>query len=346
MKIRDRDVRAHIEGGGEPYIIAEIGVNHDGSVEKCLALIDAAAETGADAIKLQYFRAEMLMSRSAALADYQRKAGERDPIEMLKRLEIRGQDLPPLVKHAHARGLHAIVTVFSEPLVVETERAAFDAYKSASPDIINRPLLDAMAKTGKPLIVSTGAATIDEIARAASWFAPCYDIAFLQCVSAYPAPDETASLGAIAFLAERLKRPIGYSDHTTRVETGAIAVAAGACILEKHLTLDRDAPGPDHAASLDPRQFGEYARLARLAHRMMGSREKTVLDVEQDVRTASRQSIVAAKPVRAGSPITADMLAVKRPGGGVEPWRMDGLLGRRASRDIAADATIHEGDFS
>ncbi len=342
MRIRDR----LIGPSSPPYVIAEIGVNHDGSLDNCLSLIDAAAGAGADAVKLQFFRTDLLMSRAAKLAAYQSRAGETDPIEMLHRLELKGEDLPRCVARARERRVHAIVTVFSEPLVDTAERAGFDAYKTASPDIINKPLLDRLAATNKPLIISTGAATLGEIERAAAWLDQCDDAAFLHCVSAYPTPFEHAALGAIACLAEELDRPVGYSDHTTLVETGALAVAAGACILEKHLTYSRTARGPDHAASLEPTQFAEYASAARRAHTMLGERAKSVLDIERDVRAVSRQSIVTTRAIRAGEPIVAADLAVKRPGTGIEPWRLKSLLGRKAARDLDADTPLREGDIS
>lgn len=336
--------RRAIGPGHPPYVIAEIGVNHDGSRDRCLELIDAAAACGADAVKLQFFRAELLMSRAATLAAYQAGAGETDPAGMLRRLELHAEDLPAYTARAHDRGVHAIVTVFTTELVPLAERAGFDAFKSASPDVVHRPLLERLAAANRPLIVSTGAATMGEVERAAAWLEDCDDLAFLHCVSAYPAPAEHAALGGIVCLAEALDRPVGYSDHTTLVETGALAVAAGAAIIEKHLTLDRRAAGPDHAASLEPDSLREYVRLARLAHAMLGPCDKRVLEVEREVRRVSRQSIVAARAIRAGETIRPGDLTVKRPGGGLEPWRLASLVGKTAARDLAPDEMIVEGD--
>ncbi len=250
----------HIGLDHPPYIIAEIGVNHDGEVERALSLTDAAAEAGADAVKLQFFETDRLMSKAAKLAAYQKNAGETDPIAMLRRLELNIDEMARVVERAHERGIHAIVTVFSTELVEASETLAWDAYKTASPDIVNRPLLEALAKTGKPMIVSTGASTLDEVVRAVGWLEDVRDrLAVLQCVSSYPAPE--MGLGGIYAIAESTGLPTGYSDHSKDVG-GATAVAYGACLLEKHITYDRKALGPDHRASLWDAQLGSYVRVA------------------------------------------------------------------------------------
>lgn len=247
-----------------PYVIAELGVNHDGSAARALELVQLAAEAGADAIKLQLFEADRLMSKAAKLAAYQKAAGERDPVEMLRRLELSIDDMAPCVDLAHKLGIHAIVSVFSVELVPVAERLAWDAYKTASPDIINRPLLEGLAATGKPLIVSTGASTMEEVERAVEWLRPIQDrLAVLQCVSSYPTPDDQRALGGICAISSIFSGTVGYSDHTKGNGTGAFAVAWGASILEKHFTYDRRAAGPDHAASLPPWMFERYAASAR-----------------------------------------------------------------------------------
>lgn len=240
-----------------PYIIAEIGVNHDGEVARALELTDAAADAGADAVKLQYFETDRLMSKAAKLAAYQMAAGETDPISMLRRLELTLDEMALVVERAHARGIHAIVTVFSTELVQPAETLAWDAYKTASPDIVNRPLLEALAATGKPMIVSTGASTLNEVMRAVGWLDSARDrLALLQCVSSYPAPE--VALGGIRAIADATGLPTGYSDHSKCYSTGSAAVLAGAVMLEKHITDDCQRPGPDHAASLHWSEFRTY----------------------------------------------------------------------------------------
>lgn len=245
-----------------PYVIAEIGVNHDGEVERALSLTDAAADAGADAVKLQFFETDRLMSSAAKLAAYQKNAGETDPIEMLRRLELSIDEMARVVDRAHERGIHAIVTVFSTELVEVAETLAWDAYKTASPDIVNRPLLEALAKTGKPMIVSTGASTLDEVVRAAGWLDDVRDrLAVLQCVSSYPAPD--MALGGIKEIRDAIGLPVGYSDHSKDPKSSKLATALGGCILEKHITYDRNAPGPDHAASITEVGLKRYIEQAQ-----------------------------------------------------------------------------------
>jgi len=336
-----------IDASSLAYVIAEIGVNHDGSIERALSLTDAAADAGADAVKLQLFETDRLMSRAAKLAAYQAAAGETDPLAMLRRLELSIDEMAQVVERAHARGVHAIVTVFSVGLVASAESLAWDAYKSASPDIVNRPLLEAMAGTGRPLIVSTGASTIDEVTRAAGWLgAARARLAFLQCVSSYPAPEP--GFGGIGAIATATGLPVGYSDHTPGVETGAEAVSRGACVLEKHLTYDTRAAGPDHAASLEPRAFAEYVRRAKAAGRGAPGEtgRKQLFDCERDVRAVSRQSVTTAGSLPAGHVLTSADLTIKRPGTGLEPWRLCEVLGRRLVRPVEADMPLCEADLA
>lgn len=360
MRIGEREIGPH----ADVYVIAELGVNHDGSVERALALTDAAADAGADAVKLQFYRTDLLMSRMARLAAYQQAAGESDPVAMLRRLELPVDAMARVIDRAHRRRLHAIVTVFSVELAEEARALTWDAYKSASPDIIHRPLLDALAATGSPMIVSTGASDLSEVERAVSWLAPVRDrLALLQCVSAYPTPVEQAAITTM----HRLRRfgvPVGYSDHTTGVGTGRAAVEHDATILEKHLTLSRAARGPDHAASLEPGEFALYVRAARsVRHWTPGptreaaipppdhpSRqpedEKVVLDLEADVRRASRQSIVTRRALRPGECLAREVLTFKRPGTGIEPWRIDQVVGRKLARPVEEDTPLTDDDLA
>lgn len=337
-----------------PYLIAEIGVNHDGAPAKALALVEAAHAAGAHAVKLQLFETDRLMSSASRLAAYQRDSGATDPFSMLRALELSIDQMAPIVDRAHALGLHAIVTPFSPSLVEVAERLPWDAYKTSSTDIINKPLIDNLIATGKPLILSTGASTLEEVRRAAGWLGEAGSrCAVLHCVSSYPTADPDCSLGAIRALisADLGVDAIGYSDHSPRTDTGAFAAAIGAKLLEKHLTLDRAASGPDHAASLDPVGFTTYARLCRTGAgdpppELIGPPEKRVLPCEADVRTVSRQSLVLTRPVRAGQAIPRDTLTTKRPGTGIEPFRLDDIAGRTAARDIDSDRPLAEEDLA
>jgi len=331
----------------EPYIIAELGVNHDGSVDRALELTRAAAANGADAVKLQLYRTDMLMSKAAKLASYQKAAGETDPIAMLRRLELTTDEMERVVDLAHSLKVHAIVSVFSVELVAEAETLAWDAYKTASPDIINRPLLEALVATGKPLVVSTGASTLREIGRALDWLRAARErLAVMQCVSSYPTPIEQAELAGIRAIAEIFDGPVGYSDHTSDERTGAWAANMGACILEKHVTFDQAAQGPDHAASLTPENLAVYHDVIVSRHFMLDVPEaalgegKRVLECEEDVRRVSRQSLVTTRDLSAGHRLTRSDLTIKRPGTGVEPFRLDEMLGKRLREAVEADVPL------
>lgn len=341
MRIGDR----RIGPGTPPYVIAELGVNHDGSADRALELVEAAHAAGADAVKVQWFEAGQLLGKAARLADYQRAAGARDPFEMLRDLELSRDAFEAIVTRARKRGLNAIATLFGPDLIDDAVAAGFDAFKTASPDVVNRPLIEALMQTGRPLFVSAGAASMHEVEAVSSWLGD-HPHVLMQCVSAYPVPDESASLaGRIAMCAVN-PRALGYSDHTTALDTGALAVASGVTVLEKHLTLDRHADGPDHATSLDRVGFAEYVRLARRAHAMMGSVGKEVLAIERDVLAASRQSVTARQAMPKGHVLRAEELTIKRPGTGIEPWRLAETVGRTLARPVRADMPLREEDLA
>lgn len=330
-------------GPGHPtFVIAEIGVNHDGSVNKALELVRVAASGGADAVKLQFFRAATLVHPSCRLADYQqRQGGAEDPIEMLRKYELSADDTARVVKSIRALRMVPLATPFSPNDVEAVERHRLPAVKIASPDVVNRPLLQAAARVGKPLIVSTGAATMAEVDTTAGWLREwAAPFALLHCVSAYPVPPQEANLCWIGELARRFDVPVGYSDHTTGPLTGALAAGAGAYILEKHLTYDRDARGPDHAASADPAQFERYVKLVREADVLRGAPGKRVLAVEEDVRKVSRQSLVLRRSLKPGDALREEDLTVQRPGTGLSAALIGQAVGRRVARSVSAGALL------
>jgi N,N'-diacetyllegionaminate synthase len=314
-----------------PFIIAEIGVNHDGSLQRAKDLVRIAAETGADAVKLQIFTASALMSRQALFAGYQQeRCDDADPNEMLRRYELKPLEVAVLVDHIRDAGLIPLATPFSLSDVEIVARLDLPAIKIASPDLVNRPLLRAVAGLNRPMLVSTGAATMAEVEMSADWLRGWgAEFSLLHCISSYPTPSDQLHLSWIRELATRFDVPIGYSDHSTEVITGALAVAAGACALERHLTYDKTAPGPDHAASSDPAEFSVYVKLARQSARMCGRGEKRVLDVERDVRTVSRQSLVLSRDIAPGERLGPQHLTVQRPGTGIPAAAFDLALGRR-----------------
>ena len=330
-------------GPGEPtLIIAEIGVNHDGSLARALELVNVAAECRADAVKLQVFRADHLMHRSGHFAAYQsQQSQESDPTEMLRKYELPSHDLKTIVKAIRERGMMPLATPFSLTDIATLAEMDLPAVKIASPDLVNRPLLRQAARLDKPLLVSTGAATMAEVEQAVGWLREWgVPFALLHCISSYPTPNHAANLCWIRELVETFAVPIGYSDHTTELMSGALAVAHGACIVEKHLTYDRHAVGPDHAASADPKQFAEYVRGIRVADELRGQKGKHVLAIEEDVRQVSRQSLVLRRDLQRGDLLSAEDLIIQRPGTGIPAAMSDRVIGRATLRALEAGTLL------
>ena len=326
-------------GPADPFVIAEIGVNHDGDPARAESLVDAAAEAGADAVKFQWFEPRRLLSRSAGLAAYQAAAGEHDPITMLDRLRLDADGLERARLRAVQHGLRSVVTVFSPELVKEADRLAWDLYKTASPDVVNRPLLEALASTGRPMIISTGGATVSEVGMALEWI-PERRPTLLHCVSSYPTPIEASALGGVRALAREFEMTVGYSDHTVSVHTGGLAVAAGAHVLEKHLTWNAEAEGPDHSASLGPEAFKQYVEFARQSARMLGGPDKIPSPLERDVMASSRQSVAVLRDVAADQVLVCDDLTTMRPGTGVPAAALSTFVGTRTRRALEAGTLL------
>ena len=328
----------------DPFIVAEIGVNHDGSPALALELVEAAARAGANAVKFQWLDSLELLSSSASLVAYQRQSGESDPHEMLSRLQLSSDDMNSLIESAHRLGLQAMVTVFTPRLVTSALQLPWDLLKVASPDLVNRPLLEALRSAGLPILMSTGGASLEEVQEALSWIGS-ENLGLLHCVSSYPTNVEDAGLAVIRTLAEATGVPVGYSDHTRMVETGGIAVAAGATMLEKHLTWNTSAKGPDHAASMDPDGFQAYVEFSRTARTLLGESKKQIHHSEADVITASRQSASVIDEVPQGGILQAENLTTMRPGDGIPPARLNSLVGRRVIRRIAPRSLISVQDL-
>lgn len=325
------------------FVIAEAGVNHDGDVGMARELIAAAADTGADAVKFQVFAADRLVTRQAASADYQQAAGQGpSQHEMLSRLELSHDDFASLALEADRRQIRFLATPFSLPDLDFLVTLGVQALKLASPDVVNAPLLDAAARSGLPVILSTGAAEETEIQDAVDRLrrAGCADLALLHCVSSYPTRECEANLAAIDTLHRRFRCVAGFSDHTQSLVIGGYAVAAGARIIEKHLTLDRKRRGPDHSFSLEPQEMAVYIRTIREAQEQLGDGRLGPTASQQEVRKLSRHSLVAARDIRAGETFTPQMLTTKRPGTGISPMRIDEVIGRQAVRPIPAETLI------
>lgn len=335
---------ATASAGPKVCVIAEIGVNHDGDVDRAIALLDAAKTAGASAAKLQLFDPDALLAKQATLAAYQRDSDD-DVHAMLKRLQLDGDDMHRVRAAARKIGMPLIVTPFSLEVIPLLDELNVDAVKIASPDVVNMPLLEAAAALGKPMVVSTGAAELNELEPAAQLLRD-RPSCLLHCVSSYPTPTSDATLGAMAAIRARFNLPVGYSDHTGEMLTGALAVAAGGCVIEKHLTYDRNAAGPDHASSFDARQFGEYVALIEQAAMMMGPQAKHVGGVEREVRTICRQSVCAVRDLSAGHVLQRGDLTVKRPGTGIPAAELHNVIGQRLARNVEADSILRDGDLA
>lgn len=327
--------------GGNPWIIAEIGVNHDGSLETARRLIRSAARAGADAVKFQAFHAEKLAAPDAPLAAYQRRAiGAVDQREMLRALELSGEQLAVCRQEARAQALAFGCTPFDLDSLAALVRLGVDFLKIGSGDADNLPLLEAARDSGLPTIVSTGMCDMGDVERILAVFARDRKrLALLHCVSAYPAPLSECNLRVLPALGKLVER-VGFSDHTAGDAAATMAVALGATIVERHLTHDRGAAGPDHAASLEEAELREYvARLRRLPEALGDGRKRT-MPCEQDVRQVARKSLVAAVDLPAGTCLEPHHLDARRPAGGLPPWALPELVGQVLARNLRAGERI------
>ncbi|MDX1565746.1 MAG: N-acetylneuraminate synthase family protein, partial [Phycisphaeraceae bacterium] len=334
IEIRGR----HIQDHTATYVIAELGVNHDGNLQRALDLTRAAHAAGADAVKMQLYDPALLLSAEAELAEYQRQCAE-NPHEMLERLQLSVEDKLQVRDLAHELGLGFIVTCYSIELFEQLARLDPDAVKIASPDCVNLPLIETMLQLGKPMLVSVGTAEQEDMPELDAMAKMCTasgDLAILQAVSSYPVPEGDSGIGWIRWLRDWFGVPVGYSDHTNELHTGMLAVTAGACIVEKHLTHDPTAPGPDHAVSFDPVRFRGYVELIRIAERELYGQTAQHEDIEDDVRRVSRQSVCARNDLKSGQILQRDDVTIKRPGTGIPAAMLNNVVGATLTRDIPA----------
>lgn len=326
------------------FVVAEAGVNHNGEPALARRLVDAAAECGADAVKFQTFSVDALLTRGAPKAGYQVEttgAGESQR-EMLARLELSLEVLAELKDRAAKHGLIFFSAPFDEESADVLDALDVALFKVPSGEITNLPLLRHIAGKGRPIILSTGMASLAEVEQAVAAIRGAGDVplAVLHCLSAYPAPAAEVNLRAMDTLAVRFGCPIGFSDHTLGIEIALAAVARGARIIEKHLTLDTSLAGPDHRASLDPPAFTAMVRAIRAVESALGDGVKRPMPSEADTRRVARKSLVAARALTAGERLAAEDVAIKRPGTGIPPAELSRLLGCRLTRDVAADEVI------
>jgi len=332
-------------GQGEPcFIIAEAGVNHNGNINSAKELIRAARRAGASAVKFQAFKTEELVTRGAEKAPYQKQGtgNEGSQFEMIQQLELTERDFEELLACAQEEGIIFLSSAFDKKSVDLLDRLRVPTFKVGSGEITNLPLLKHIAGKKKPVILSTGMATLDEIeeALAAIRQEGVADIVLLHCVSCYPARVEEVNLRAMDTLGQAFGLPVGLSDHTLGITIPIAAVALGACAIEKHFTLNKNLPGPDHRASLEPGELEEMIKSIREVEAALGDGMKRPTVGEEENKGIARRSIVARVDIPASAIISQGMLAFKRPGTGVEPKYADLIVGKKAKDNIQAGELI------
>ncbi len=332
-----------------PYkiiIIAEAGVNHNGSLERAREMVKAAARAGADYVKFQTAVPELVISSIAPKADYQKvtTGAEESQLEMCKAIHLPLSDYKELKELCEEEGIGFMSTPFDLVSIDLLADLGQDWFKIPSGEITNLPYLRKIARTGTPVIMSTGMSVPEEIEAALDVLTGSgmkkEDIILLHCNTEYPTPMADVNLLAMKEMARRFGVRTGYSDHTQGIEVPIAAAALGACVIEKHFTLDRTLPGPDHQASLEPSELAAMVKAVRNVEQALGSDEKKVSSSEAKNKAIARKSIVAARDIKAGEVFTEENLAVKRPGDGISPMRWDEVIGMVAKRDFPYDTLI------
>lgn len=328
-------------------IIAEAGVNHNGSIELAKQLVDKAAEAGVDIIKFQTFKSEKLVSKRARQAEYQqRNIGKEDEgqLAMLKRLELSHSDHETLISYCQKKGVRFFSTAFDMESIEYLHSLQMGLWKIPSGEITNYPYLRKIASYGEPVILSTGMSELSDIERALNVLMEFglskEQITILHCNTEYPTPFVDVNLKAMLEIGERFGVKIGYSDHTQGIEVPIAAVAMGATVIEKHFTLDKNMEGPDHKASLEPDELSRMVLSIRNIEQALGSGHKSVSDSERKNMEIARKSIVAACPIKRGEPLTEANITVKRPGNGISPMRWNEVIGTFAVRDFNEEDMI------
>ena len=324
------------------YIIAEAGVNHNGSLELAKRLVRAAAEAGVDAVKFQTFKADTLVSRDAPKADYQKQTTDaaESQYQMLKKLELSEESHRELKALCAQLGVAFLSTPFDIMDIPFLSALDMPFFKVPSGAITDLPYLRAINAQKKPVLLSTGMATEDEVAAALKLLPDC-EVTLLHCTTEYPCPYGDVNLKALQTLQTRFNLPVGYSDHTQGIEVSVAAAALGATVIEKHFTLDRTMEGPDHKASLEPSELKTLvASVRHVTDALSGDGTKTPVKAERAIASVARKSIVAKRAIAAGEVFSTDNLATMRPGTGISPMRWDEVVGRMASRAFSAGEQI------
>ncbi|MDE6906512.1 MAG: N-acetylneuraminate synthase [Lachnospiraceae bacterium] len=325
-------------------IIAEAGVNHNGDLSLAKKMVDAAKSAGADYIKFQTFQPEKLVSKFAGKAEYQKKnTGEDETqLQMLRKLALTKEDFVEIKKYCDEVDMKFISTPFDLGSIEFLEKFDMDFWKIPSGEVTNLPYLEAIGKTGRKVIMSTGMCNLEEILNAVRVLENCgtKEIILLHCNTQYPTPYEDVNLSAMKSIAEASHKKIGYSDHTPGIEVSLAAIALGAVVIEKHFTLDKNMPGPDHKASLETGELEKLVCGARNIEKAIGNGKKELTPSEKENVAVARKSIIAKKDIKAGEPFTADHITTKRPGTGISPMKWYDVIGKTAPRDFKEDEMI------
>ena len=329
-------------------IIAEAGVNHNGSLDIAKLMIDKAAEAGVDIIKFQTFKAEKLVSRSAKQAEYQKKnigsKSDDSQYKMLKKMELSEQDHLELMNYCKEKGIRFWSTAFDFDSIDYLHTLNLGLWKIPSGEITNYPYIKKIAQYHEPVILSTGMCEMDDVSAAMKVLinngVRRDQITILHCNTEYPTPFEDVNLRAMLELQSKFQCKVGYSDHTSGIVVPIAAVAMGAFIIEKHFTLNRNMEGPDHKASLEPNELIEMVNAIRSVEKALGSGKKVVSNSERKNIAIARKSIVAARPIKKGETLTEQNLTVKRPGTGISPMRWEDVIGTKAIRDFNEEEII------
>lgn len=328
-------------------IIAEAGVNHNGDIQQAKRLIDAAADAGADYVKFQTFKASKLVTKSAERADYQNdNTGDGDSqYEMLKKLELSEDVHQELIEYCNSRNINFLSTGFDLDSLDFLDGIGINLFKIPSGEITNLPYLQKIASFGKQVVLSTGMASMNEVKEAFNVLneggLSNDDISIVHCNTEYPTPMGDVNLNAMNAIGEELDVNIGYSDHTLGIEVPIAAVALGAKVIEKHFTLDRNLPGPDHRASLEPDELKKMVDSIRnIEKAIAGSGKKEPSPSEVKNKAVARKSIIATKAIKKGEEFTETNLGIKRPGTGISPMRWNEILGKNANRDFQDEELI------
>jgi N,N'-diacetyllegionaminate synthase len=326
------------------FVIAEAGVNHNGSLDLAIELIDAARAAGADAVKFQTFRADQLAARAAIKAPYQERttSSEESQFAMLQRLELDAEAHRRLLAYCRQAGIQFLSSPFDEASADLLESMDVPLYKIPSGEITNLPFLRHLASKGRPLILSTGMSTLGEVEEAVTTIREAGNppLTLLHCVTEYPAPYAEINLRAMETLRVAFGLPVGYSDHTPGIEIPVAAVALGARVIEKHLTLSRTLPGPDHHASLEPAEFAAMVTAIRHTEAALGSSIKAPAACELPNRPVARKSLVAARALPAGHVLATGDLLIRRPGSGLAPKYLSAFLGRTLRRPVVEEEML------